>query len=634
MKGDLCKVAFVPGLSAAAQHLMRNAFQAIKALAGTNGVRRRMRFISKSMQVYYGVPVFVTISPDERHQAIMLRMFRLRQSDPAYQYEPFLQQFSGCNDPSFFADETATSEIPAYAARRVALAQRPAAAVIGFRVQILLVMQAAFGLRVCLDCPNCARTRDCNCMDLLGSSSRLEGGAMGRCCAVCWSIENQKQGPLHVHGHLVLENLHQHHNLQEIATKIAEKGKEVTDQYFRFKAHACREEYMVPERWNAAEREKVEKAWPEYADENDLYLLPSFFGWSSEGDEAGERWLKAYRDLVFTVQSRRQHHIHLPNAQGTRQPLPSCLDSTKSGLCKHGFPFLNQLLPECCVICPGMGEKLQLPLSGRKNALGMLHGPLTDENLNGTAGVLLALGRDNSDVQIPYRLPICRTTHSELCSQNCVKMAEENHGWASAMEHAAATAQAAQVGYQTDYANKGQGAALHECREFCKGHQRLSEEKLQNEGLSYICKRHTLRLIADCSLRGRVRSAEETENLNMHAEDQDCCAAEMWTSFPYMTFPGNEFLVATERAETGDVAAVSYRLRAARARGRAPDATIAFQNQAIFYGFRGRSSWIRYLSPFEWISQWEVVLKPVPPSLCHCRCYDFELGNGIPDGLE
>ena len=44
------------------------------------------------------------------------------------------------------------------------------------------------------------------------------------------------------------------------------------------------------------------------------------------------------------------------------------------------------------------------------------------------------------------------------------------------MARAAQKAQAAQVGYQTDYANKGQGAALHECREFAKGHQQLAEE--------------------------------------------------------------------------------------------------------------------------------------------------------------
>ena len=72
--------------------------------------------------------------------------------------------------------------------------------------------------------------------------------------------------------------------------------------------------------------------------------------------------------------------------------------SPHTGLCKHGFPFKSQLCPMCCVVCPGMADVLGLPQVGRKNALGMLHGPRSDPNLNGSSGVLLAMGRDNSDV--------------------------------------------------------------------------------------------------------------------------------------------------------------------------------------------------------------------------------------------
>lgn len=226
--------------------------------------------------------------------------------------------------------------------------------------------------------------------------------------------------------------------------------------------------------------------------------------------------------------------------------------SPHTGLCKHGFPFKSQLCPMCCVVCPGMADVLGLPQVGRKNALGMLHGPRSDPNLNGSSGMLLAMGRDNSDVQIPYRLPICAATRSHMCGKDCVRLAAEQRGWAKQMERAATMAQAAQVGYQTDYANKGHAAALHECKEFGKGHETLSTEQLKEASQPYVSKRHVQRLVADCCARGRVRGAVETENLNLHAA-MHSCAGEFWTSFPYTHFPGQDFLSLTEDAMEVDI---------------------------------------------------------------------------------
>ena len=627
VKGDLCKVSFVSGLSVAAKHLLKHAFEAMKVLAGTNGVRRKMRFISKSMQVFYGLPIFVTISPDEKHQAIMLRMVRVRRSDPAYIYDTNLQGFSGPNQPCFVGDGCS---VPTYEDRKVVLAQSPVSVALGFRVQILLVMQAAFGLRVCLDCPRCARGRDGKCGDMLGNSSRLEGGAFGRCCAICWSVETQKQGSLHVHGHAVLENLHQHHALAEIADILLRKGRQVVEQYMHFKKHVCRQEYACMGRWTEEAQQKTEKNWPEFADEVDLYLVPAFIGSTAMSDVA---WKQAYETLLFGVQSKRQHHIHLPNAEGIRKPLPSCLDSSRSGLCKHGFPLESQLCPMCCVVCPGMAELLDLPQAGRKNALGMLHGPRSDPNLNGSSGILLAMGRDNSDVQIPYRLPVCEVTHSQLCKKNCVQVAARQQGWAKEMERAAAMAQAAQVGCLTDYANKGQAAALHECKEFGKGHETLSTDHLKQASQAYASKRHVQRLVADCYARGRVRGAVETENLNLHTE-MHSCAGEFWTSFPYTTFGGQDFLSLTEDCMEPDLQKLKYRLQAHQGRPKRGGDNISFAHQGVFYGFRGGSRWLHQLSAYEWVAGWEVICKPVPEDQCHRRIVEFSKEEGVPEELQ
>ena len=176
--GDLCKVMHVSGLSVAAKHLLRNAFYAMQRLPGTSGVRRRMRFISKSMQVYYGLPVFITLSPDEKHCGIMFRMMRTRATDPAFAHVDGAASFGLREKP--WLDTAVAGQLPAYSARRAALAQKPAAAAVGFRVHLALILRAAFGLRFCLHCPRCALHKAADeslCCDLLGNNSVLEGGA-------------------------------------------------------------------------------------------------------------------------------------------------------------------------------------------------------------------------------------------------------------------------------------------------------------------------------------------------------------------------------------------------------------------------------------------------------------------------
>lgn len=103
-----------------------------------------MRCISKGMQVYYGLPVFITISPDEKNEGIMFRLMRVRQSDPAWIYDEELRSFAGPNSPKFLEEDIGRGHIPGYEARRAALAQKPQAAALGFRVHLTLLLRAAF----------------------------------------------------------------------------------------------------------------------------------------------------------------------------------------------------------------------------------------------------------------------------------------------------------------------------------------------------------------------------------------------------------------------------------------------------------------------------------------------------------
>ena len=83
VKGDLTKLRYVPGLSTAAHKVLNNLEARTRNVPGTHAVRTSMRHQTHAYRVKYGLSVFITFSPSEKDTAIMLRMARARQSDPA-----------------------------------------------------------------------------------------------------------------------------------------------------------------------------------------------------------------------------------------------------------------------------------------------------------------------------------------------------------------------------------------------------------------------------------------------------------------------------------------------------------------------------------------------------------------------
>ena len=77
VNGDLTKLKFVPGLSPVARRILDNAEATTRKMAGTQETRRQMRFDTNALRVKYGVPIFVTFSPDEKHNLLMIRLMVL-----------------------------------------------------------------------------------------------------------------------------------------------------------------------------------------------------------------------------------------------------------------------------------------------------------------------------------------------------------------------------------------------------------------------------------------------------------------------------------------------------------------------------------------------------------------------------
>ena len=232
VNGDLTKVRWVEGLSPAAYRLLQNIEHSSRTLPGTQEARRLMRFDTQALRVLFGVPVFVTFSPDESHSLLMIRFARVRENDTFFTSEIFakIKKFYGVSVPDLKCSEDDATiavsvdkirdNLPLYDVRRKILASDALASVDGFRIMILLTFEHLFGIRFCPNCPDCNVTT-CPCQDLFGSVATTLGGIFGRIDAVFTSIEAQQStGSLHAHSQLFIQCLHQHTSLDDIMTLL------------------------------------------------------------------------------------------------------------------------------------------------------------------------------------------------------------------------------------------------------------------------------------------------------------------------------------------------------------------------------------------------------------------------------
>ena len=173
-----------------------------------------MRFDTHAMRVRYGVPIFVTFTPDEGHNLIMLRLSRTRRNDPVLSGSESVRgrKVSGRRDPPLGRElkddvvlgipaDAWKQWLPAHDERRTILARDSLASVDGFRLLCEVVFEHLWGVRTCPYCPKCNTDEGLTpCQDMLGSSATAEGGIFGRVDAVYASIEAQKsKGSLHAH---------------------------------------------------------------------------------------------------------------------------------------------------------------------------------------------------------------------------------------------------------------------------------------------------------------------------------------------------------------------------------------------------------------------------------------------------
>lgn len=135
----------------------------------------------------------------------------------------------------------------------------------------------------------------------------------------------------------------------------------------------------------------------------------------------------------------------------------------------------------------------------------------------------------------------------------------------------------------------------------------MSRKIAGEKSIPQVSRRHAQRIVADCFVRGIVRGAVETENLNMHAvaTQWDPCAAECMQTFRTAVLPGAALLEVIERASEGKS------LRGMKGNLQVVQGEVVLRDLALLYGLRGSEVAVAYLSPYEFVRYWEVKLVAV-----------------------
>ena len=134
VNGDMTKIRYAVNLTPAAKRLLQNIEHSTRKIPGTQEVRKLMRYETHAARVRRGVSIWFTLSPDEKHNLLMLRLSRSRRADPANEVDPLSRRFGLLDEPVIDTDfealglpvELLQRLLPTYDDRRAMLARDPA----------------------------------------------------------------------------------------------------------------------------------------------------------------------------------------------------------------------------------------------------------------------------------------------------------------------------------------------------------------------------------------------------------------------------------------------------------------------------------------------------------------------------
>ena len=135
MQGKVSKLLDIIGLTVKERALIENSQFMSGKIPGTRQIRRSIFHTVFSSRIVYGNPVFMTVTPSERHSGLLLRLSRHRRNDPALNSLPEeLRSYVAADIPFLYGEEEddVVLDLPEYDHRRLLAARDPLSAVNAF----------------------------------------------------------------------------------------------------------------------------------------------------------------------------------------------------------------------------------------------------------------------------------------------------------------------------------------------------------------------------------------------------------------------------------------------------------------------------------------------------------------------
>ncbi|CAL1151362.1 unnamed protein product, partial [Cladocopium goreaui] len=544
-------------------------------------------------------PIFMTLSPTTRHNALCLRLSRYRQHDPG------AGPLSGKHVPRVWEKAEVIVPVPEYETRRQTTVRDPWAVDTAFQCMVRFVFAELLGIRMCFRCPNCS------CRDALGQSTHPMGGILGLVLGFCGAIEYQKNSNPHFHANVYVATVWQQ-PLKKLAQKI--QATAITlEELFRYQAWLHNESHFNLEQHEAL-FPALEKKWMQNfpgTEHDRLCLWPAFVAadttpspWLPQVADGGPlrvgrcsspahaaesqnsaaptaaanpkdlqtdaiRYRQLYQTAVQVKLSHQQHHMHTWDAKHQcHVPLPACQKKDAPNKCKHGFP--KTICDVARVVCRGNARKFRQSTAGRRNALGCVLNPRDNQWLSGTMHAFTLMFMGNSHTGINFRIPLLPETH-EL---------------QQAAKH---------LSYLDITPEKG------------------AEAKHYRKVLHRVC--------GDLEFRCSVRPLTEEVMLAGFWDGDEPTSAECIRSFAVIPFVGCEWIAQYDKAKE-----VRHRVKPTHHRQ-------AHLKSSDLYGWRGQDPRLRYLSPWEFTALWEVQ-RLQPPSDLSEWCPGCGAGPEPADGWQ
>ena len=603
---DARKLWFAEGLTAPEAQLLRDIRHAQMTLPGTVEVRRRIGRFLFGARVELGEPIFMTLSPTTRHNALCLRLSRYRQHDPG------AGPLAGKHVPRVWEEAEVILPVPDYETRRQTSVRDPWAVDIAFQSMVRFVFAELLGLRICFRCPNCS------CRDSLGQSTHPMGGILGLVLGFCGAIEYQKNSNPHFHANVYVATVWQQ-PLKKLAEKI--RAKAVTlEELFQYQAWLHNESHFNLQQHEAL-FPALEKQWMQNfpgTEHDKLCLWPAFVATDTTPSpwlhpQAAEcpsalpapanpadlqtdaaRYRQLYQTAVQVKLSHQQHHMHSWDPKHKCYvPLPACQKKDAPNKCKHGFP--KTLCDVARVVCRGNARKFRQSTAGRRNALGCVLNPRDNQWLSGTMHAFTLMFMGNSHTGINFRIPLLPETHDPACERNCLAT-ETLQRLQRLMQHAAKKA----TQYFTGYLQKPQPLGRKELQQAAKHLSYLDITPAKGEEAKHY-RKVLHRVCGDLEFRCSVRPLTEEVMLAGFWDGDEPTSAECIRSFAVVPFVGSDWLAQHDKATE-----VRHRVKPTHHRQ-------AHLKSSDLYGWRGQDPRLRYLSPWEFTALWEVQ-RLQPPS--------------------